>query len=149
MEEQFQKELARRGGSEGRGKRGPIGEPLEYVGRDQLQASKELNSEGLEGLPNRAKDLVLLGGTFWLGLLPVVLVVAALIAGVYAFNGEAFIHRGGAPPPPQVNPYAAMNEPTVDRMVPFYKGIDLNAQLENEQKVERLQKDAEEPSQTR
>ena len=132
-----------REGADGRGKKGPIGAPLEYVGRDQLQASKEINSEGLEGLPNRAKDLLLLGGTFWLGLLPAVLVVAALIAGVYFFNGEAFIHRGGAPPPPQVNPYAAINEPTVDRMVPFYKGVDLGAQLENDQKVESLRSSAE------
>ena len=135
-----QKELARRSGADGRGKRGPIGEPLEYVGRDQLKASRELQGEGLEGLPARAKDLLILGGTFWLGLLPVVLVVGGLMYGVYAFNGEAFIHRGGAPPPPQVNPYKVMNEPTVDRMVPFYKGIDLNAQLENDQEVERLTK---------
>ena len=63
----------------------------------------------------------------------------AAVTASRALSSPAF-SAGGAPPPPQVNPYKVMNEPTVDRMVPFYKGVDLNAQLENDQEVERLTK---------
>lgn len=34
----------------------------ERMSRDQLKASRELQSEGLEGLPDRAKQLLTLGG---------------------------------------------------------------------------------------
>ena len=63
-----------------------------------------MQSEGLEGLPGRAKDLLTLGSTFFLSFLPIGAVVA-VIFGTLAFGfGDAFVHTGGAGPPPYVDP---------------------------------------------
>jgi hypothetical protein len=49
----------------------------------QLDRSRALNSEGLEGLIPRATLLLQTGGTFFLGFLPLILVASALFVGMY------------------------------------------------------------------
>lgn len=49
----------------------------------QLDRSRQLNSEGLEGLIPRAKILIQLGGTFFLGFLPFIAIVAGLFGALY------------------------------------------------------------------
>lgn len=61
---------------------------------DQLERSRQLNSEGLEGLIPRASELVKLGGSFWITFWPfIALFITAFIA-VYLFSGSGFIHGG-------------------------------------------------------
>ena len=50
----------------------------------QLAKSRALAYEGLEGLLPRAKELVKLGGSFFLGFGPLILLLLALSAGTYA-----------------------------------------------------------------
>lgn len=49
----------------------------------QLDRSRALNSEGLEGLIPRASILLRLGGSFFLGFVPFILLVSALFVGLY------------------------------------------------------------------
>ena len=50
----------------------------------QLAKSRALAYEGLEGLLPRAKELVKLGGSFFLGFGPLILLLVGLSAGTYA-----------------------------------------------------------------
>lgn len=87
----------------------------------QLQMSRELNSEGLEGLIPRATQLVQLGVSFFLAFGPFILAVIVAFAAVNAVFGDLFIH-GGSPsvsPPPQYDPNELLSEPTVDPMIPM------------------------------
>lgn len=49
----------------------------------QLDRSRDLNSEGLEGLIPRAKLLLQVGGTFFLGFLPFIAIVGGLFGALY------------------------------------------------------------------
>eukprot|EP00897_Mesotaenium_endlicherianum_P006343 jgi/Mesen1/5737/ME000029S05047 len=87
---------------------------VEARGQKQLELSRALNSEGLEGLPARAWELVKLGGAFSLSFGPLVLVLVAVFAGCYLYFGNQFIHPGrqywpnGAPP--YVEPYQLLDD---------------------------------------
>ena len=63
-----------------------------------------MQSEGLEGFPDRAKQLLTLGSTFFLAFLPLGAVVAVFFAALAFGLGDSFVHTGGAPPPPYVDP---------------------------------------------
>lgn len=98
----------------------------------QLARSRALASEGLEGLPKRASQLLILGATFWLGLpaLVALLVSLGVSASLYSSLGERFIHGGtpagrrgsltapapdasqplGTPPPSQFRPEGDDND---------------------------------------
>ena len=90
---------------------------------DQLERTRKLQAEGLEGLLPRAGQLLALGSTFWLGLFPVVLVVGGACVLLYQNTGEFFIHRGGAAPPPYVSPYRILDEESAaGPTVPLYPG---------------------------
>ncbi|KAK9840102.1 hypothetical protein WJX74_003360 [Apatococcus lobatus] len=140
----FMKELRRRGmqNSDGsnkqsadRGSRGPStstsapdrpptmrgrGRPVDSPPPSQLDISRQLNSEGLEGLPARASLLLRLGGTFFLGFLPVILVVALIFGGIYLFEGSRFIHGGRQSSMPEfINPDILLAEPGAERRVPY------------------------------
>ncbi|KAK9862925.1 hypothetical protein WJX84_003937 [Apatococcus fuscideae] len=137
----FMKELRRRGyqNSDGTNKKGdssrgpatstsapdrpPImrGRPANNPPRSQLDVSRQLNSEGLEGLPGRASVLLRLGLTFFLGFAPFILVVGLLFGGIYLFEGSRFIH-GGRPGqmPEYINPDILLAEPAKDQpRVPY------------------------------
>lgn len=89
----------------------------------QLEKSRLLNSEGIEGFPTRLGELLKLGTTFFLALLPIVGVTAGLSVATYLLFGEEFIHigqyEGGGGAPPYIDPYVLLSEPTYDRMVPL------------------------------
>ncbi|KAL4535173.1 hypothetical protein Ndes2526B_g06078 [Nannochloris sp. 'desiccata'] len=89
---------------------------------DQLERSRKLNSEGLEGLIPRASALVQLGLSFFLAFGPFIIAVILASAAIYAVFGDNFVH-GGTPSssfsPPQYDPLELLNEPTVDPMIPM------------------------------
>jgi hypothetical protein len=61
----------------------PPAQPAESSATPQLDKSRALSSEGLEGLIPRASLLVRLGGTFFLGFLPLIAIVGILFGGLY------------------------------------------------------------------
>eukprot|EP00898_Chlorokybus_atmophyticus_P004369 jgi/Chlat1/4933/Chrsp31S04850 len=72
----------------------------------QLERSRKLNSEGLEGLIPRATELVKLGGSFWVAFWPYLAATAAGFVAIYLAFGSGFVH-GGAPavgPPRYIDP---------------------------------------------
>jgi hypothetical protein len=85
---------------------------------DQLEKSRLLNSEGLEGLLPRAGELVKLGTTFFLAFWPLVLTAIVLFGGAYAVFGSSFVHGGektetGAPR--YIDPYQLLAQDEVMR----------------------------------
>ena len=70
----------------------------------QLDKSRALQSEGLEGLPDRARELLTLGSTFFLAFLPLGTVVAVIFATLAFGLGDSFVRQGGSAPPPYVDP---------------------------------------------
>ncbi|KAJ8460656.1 hypothetical protein OPV22_033582 [Ensete ventricosum] len=59
---------------------------------NQRERSMSLNSEGLEGLIPRAKLLLTIGGTFFLGFWPLILITVGLFLALYIFLGPSFVH---------------------------------------------------------
>jgi hypothetical protein len=97
--------------------------PLFQAGTEnQLERSRQLNSEGLEGLIPRAGSLVQLGLSFFLAFGPFIIAVILASGAIYAVFGSDFIH-GGRPSssysPPQYDALELLNEPTVDPMIPM------------------------------
>jgi len=88
---------------------------------DQLEKSRKLNSEGLEGLIPRASELLKLGGSQFLAFLPFMGVGVVIFVGCYLVLGSSFIHGGNSASfaPPYVDPYMLLEEPTYDPMVPL------------------------------
>lgn len=86
----------------------------------QLEKSRALNSEGLEGLIPRASQLVQLGGGFFLAFGPFIAVISLLFSVAYFALGDSFVHGGSPSYSPQyVDPYELLSEPTVDPMIPL------------------------------
>ncbi|KAE8663763.1 Pyruvate kinase family protein isoform 1 [Hibiscus syriacus] len=80
---------------------------------NQRQRSMDLNSEGLEGLVPRAKLLLTLGGTFFLGFWPLILSTIIFFSALYLYFGLSFIHDGSktpVSPPPYIDPYALLED---------------------------------------
>lgn len=87
---------------------------------DQLARSRALQSEGLEGFPARAAELLKLGSSFFLSFAPLVGATVGAVLVTYLIFGSDFVHGGSARgPPAYVEPEYLLNEPTVDRMVPL------------------------------
>ncbi|EPS68323.1 hypothetical protein M569_06449, partial [Genlisea aurea] len=79
----------------------------------QLETSRALNSEGLEGLIPRARLLLSLGATFFLGFWPLILVTVASFSALYLYFGSEFVHIGSntsVPPPQYVDPYTLLED---------------------------------------
>lgn len=87
----------------------------------QLQKSRELNSEGLEGLIPRASQLLQLGLSFFLAFGPFIVGVGLAFLLVQQVFGDAFVHSGrpSTGPPPYIDPQELLSEPTVDPMIPM------------------------------
>mmetsp|Transcript_15824 Transcript_15824/g.34307 ORF Transcript_15824/g.34307 Transcript_15824/m.34307 type:complete len:216 (+) Transcript_15824:159-806(+) len=95
-------------------------QPTQSTSDDQLARSRALQSEGLEGFPARAAELLKLGTSFFLSFGPLVGVTIAAVVGTYLIFGSDFVHGGSARgPPAYVEPDYLLSEPTVDRMVPL------------------------------
>ncbi|XP_004150271.1 uncharacterized protein LOC101221726 [Cucumis sativus] len=87
---------------------------------NQRERSMQLNSEGLEGLIPRAKLLLTIGGTFFLGFWPLIIITVSFFFGLYFFLGASFIHDGQTPisPPPYVDPYALLEDERISQIAP-------------------------------
>eukprot|EP00889_Picochlorum_renovo_P008275 jgi/Picre1/35305/NNA_002767.t1 len=88
---------------------------------DQLQRSRNLNSEGLEGLIPRASQLLQLGASFAFAFGPFILFVLVAFGLVYSVFGDLFVHSGSpsAGVPQYIDPMELLSEPTVDPMIPM------------------------------
>uniref|UniRef100_J3N8Z4 Uncharacterized protein n=2 Tax=Oryza brachyantha TaxID=4533 RepID=J3N8Z4_ORYBR len=84
----------------------------------QRERSMALNSEGLEGLVPRAKLLLSLGSTFFLGFAPLILVTVSLFAVLYVYFGPSFVHdasKSPVSPPPYIDPYELLEDERLSR----------------------------------
>ena len=91
---------------------------------DQLRKSRLLNSEGLEGFPTRAGELLKLAVTSTASFAPLIAVISVITIGTWSIFGADFIHGGvsrdfGGGVPKYVAPETLLAEPTVDVMVPL------------------------------
>ncbi len=80
-----------------------------------------LNSEGLEGLIPRAKVLLTIGGTFFLGFGPLILITVAFFCALYFYFGPTFVHDGSEPPiiPPQyMDPNELLEDERISQIAP-------------------------------
>ncbi|CAL8469455.1 g8996 [Coccomyxa elongata] len=89
--------------------------------RSQLEVSRALNSEGLEGLIPRAKELLKLGLSFFLAFGPLIIGIVGLALTLYFLFGTQFVHggRSGMAMPQYVDPYELLGQPIVDPTVPL------------------------------
>ncbi|XP_044490900.1 uncharacterized protein LOC123214938 [Mangifera indica] len=102
-------------------KRNTVSAELDKSLSNQRERSMALNSEGLEGLIPRAKLLLRLGGTFFLGFWPLILITVASFSALYLYFGPTFVHDGTETPisPPQyVDPYALLEDERISQIAP-------------------------------
>ncbi|EEF40302.1 conserved hypothetical protein [Ricinus communis] len=91
---------------------------------NQRETSMALNSEGLEGLIPRAKLLLTIGGTFFLGFWPLILVTVGFFSALYFYFGSTFIHDGSntpMSPPPYIDPYELLEDERISQIAPSLK----------------------------
>ncbi|GAB4838360.1 hypothetical protein Ancab_027894 [Ancistrocladus abbreviatus] len=81
---------------------------------NQREQSMALNSEGLEGLVPRAKLLLRLGGTFFFGFWPMILITLAVFWALYSYLGPTFVHDASktsvTPTTPYIDPYVLLQD---------------------------------------
>ncbi|KAK7269948.1 hypothetical protein RIF29_22768 [Crotalaria pallida] len=88
---------------------------------NQRERSMALNSEGLEGLVPRAKVLLTIGGTFFLGFGPLIIITVALFSALYFYFGPSFVHdasKMSLSPPQYVDPYELLEDERISQMAP-------------------------------
>ncbi|XP_034918533.1 uncharacterized protein [Populus alba] len=104
-------------------KRNSVSTEIDKGLSNQREKSMALNSEGLEGLIPRAKLLLTIGGAFFLGFWPLILIIVASFSALYSCFGSSFIHDGSdAPtsPPQHVDPYELL-EDEISQIAPSLK----------------------------
>ncbi|CAL9218340.1 unnamed protein product [Arabidopsis halleri] len=88
---------------------------------NQRERSLALNSEGLEGLIPRARILLTIGGTFFLGFWPLIVLTLGAFSALYLYFGADFVHDGSrtpVSPPPYIDPYALLEDERISGMDP-------------------------------
>ncbi|CAL9128616.1 hypothetical protein MUK42_13200 [Musa troglodytarum] len=88
---------------------------------NQRERSMSLNSEGLEGLIPRAKLLLTIGGTFFLGFWPLILITLGLFLALYIYLGPSFVHDASKVPvlpPPYMDPYTLLEDERLSQVTP-------------------------------
>lgn len=100
---------------------GTLGSHEDQDEDSQLERSRNLNSEGLEGLIPRGSQLLQLGASFFLAFGPFILFVLVSFGAVYSIFGDLFVHTGSpsAGVPQYIDPMELLSEPTVDPMIPM------------------------------
>jgi len=101
--------------------RSAVSTELEKSLSNQRERSMALNSEGLEGLIPRAKLLLTIGGTFFFGFWPLILVTIAIFCALYFYLGPTFVHDGSKTPispPPYIDPYALLEDERISQIAP-------------------------------
>ncbi|KAJ1697035.1 hypothetical protein LUZ63_005547 [Rhynchospora breviuscula] len=94
-------------------KRPDSGVEFEKEISDQRKRSMALNSEGLEGLIPRAKLLLSIGSTFFLGFWPLITLTFGVFAILYFYFGPSFVHDASKTPisaPPYIDPYSLLED---------------------------------------
>ncbi|XP_010541838.1 PREDICTED: uncharacterized protein LOC104815219 [Tarenaya hassleriana] len=89
---------------------------------NQRERSMALNSEGLEGLIPRGKLLLTIGGTFFLGFWPLIIVTVGLFSALYLYFGADFVHDASRTPisPPQyIDPYTLLEDKRISDTAPL------------------------------
>ncbi|XP_020221984.1 uncharacterized protein LOC109804542 [Cajanus cajan] len=102
-------------------KRNAVSTNVERSLDNQRERSMALNSEGLEGLIPRAKLLLTIGGTFFLGFGPLILIIVASFSALYLYFGPAFVHdasKMAISPPQYVDPYALLEDERISQIAP-------------------------------
>ncbi|RDX76136.1 hypothetical protein CR513_43908, partial [Mucuna pruriens] len=102
-------------------KRNAVSTNVERSLDNQRERSMALNSEGLEGLIPRAKLLLTIGGTFFLGFWPLILVIVATFSALYFYFGPTFVHdasKMAISPPQYVDPYALLEDERISQIAP-------------------------------
>uniref|UniRef100_A0A6N2LYQ6 Uncharacterized protein n=1 Tax=Salix viminalis TaxID=40686 RepID=A0A6N2LYQ6_SALVM len=105
-------------------KRNSVSTEIDKSMFNQREKSVALNSEGLEGLIPRAKLLLAIGGAFFMGVWPLILITVASFSAVYSFFGTSFVHDGNdAPtsPPQHVDPYELLEDERISQIAPTLK----------------------------
>ncbi|URD74748.1 hypothetical protein MUK42_09879 [Musa troglodytarum] len=95
------------------GRNGVASVELEKAMTRPRERFMSVNSEGFEGLLPRAKLLLTIGGTFFLGFWPLILVTAGVFAALYTCFGPSFVHDASklaASPPPYIDPYSLLED---------------------------------------
>ncbi|KAF8404795.1 hypothetical protein HHK36_009684 [Tetracentron sinense] len=88
---------------------------------NQRERSMALNSEGLEGLIPRAKLLLTIGGSFFIGFWPLILITVAFFFALDFYFGSSFVHDASKTPiaqPPYIDPYALLEDEKISQLVP-------------------------------
>ncbi|KAM1043740.1 uncharacterized protein LOC126621205 [Malus sylvestris] len=104
--------------------RNAVSTEIEKSLANQRERSMQLNSEGLEGLIPRARLLLTIGGTFFLGFWPLILITVALFSALYLYFGSTFVHDGSSSPmsPPQyIDPYELLEDERISQIAPRVK----------------------------
>ncbi|KAJ7946189.1 putative Tubulin alpha-6 chain [Quillaja saponaria] len=86
---------------------------------NQRERSMALNSEGLEGLVPRGKLLLTIGGTFFLGFWPLILITVAFFSALYFYFGPTFVHdasKMSMSPPQYVDPFALLEDERISQI---------------------------------
>ncbi|XVE66693.1 hypothetical protein DITRI_Ditri08aG0099100 [Diplodiscus trichospermus] len=102
-------------------KRNAVSTEFEKSLTNQRERSMELNSEGLEGLVPRAKLLLTIGGTFFLGFWPLILSTIAFFSALYLYFGPSFIHDASETsisPPQYIDPYTLLEDERISGTAP-------------------------------
>ncbi|QCE08425.1 hypothetical protein DEO72_LG9g3454 [Vigna unguiculata] len=102
-------------------KRKSVSTNVERSLENQRERSMALNSEGLEGLIPRAKLLLTIGGTFFLGFGPLILIIVATFSALYFYFGPTFVHdasKMATSPPQYVDPYALLEDERISQIAP-------------------------------
>ncbi|KAL3580371.1 hypothetical protein D5086_018206 [Populus alba] len=105
-------------------KRNPVSTELDKSLSNQREKSMALNSEGLEGLIPRAKLLLTLGGTFFVGFWPLILITVAFFSSLYFYFGPSFVHDGSNAsfsPPQYIDPYELLEDERISQIAPSLK----------------------------
>ncbi|XP_058069598.1 uncharacterized protein LOC131218799 isoform X2 [Magnolia sinica] len=119
-----EKEIELKEDSAGLSKRNVVSTDYEKSLTNQRERSMALNSEGLEGLIPRAKLLLTIGGTFFLGFWPLILVTIAFFSALYLYFGPSFVHDASkipTGPPPYINPYTLLEDERLSQTAPHVK----------------------------
>ncbi|XP_073014245.1 uncharacterized protein [Typha latifolia] len=91
---------------------------------NQRERSMALNSEGLEGLIPRAKLLLSIGATFFLGFWPLMVITISLFSALYFYFGPSFVHDASntqISPPPYIDPYKLLEDERLSQVTPNVK----------------------------
>ncbi|KAJ9175075.1 hypothetical protein P3X46_013657 [Hevea brasiliensis] len=113
-------------GEEDRGfpKRNVVSTEFDQSLSNQRERSMALNSEGLEGLIPRAKLLLTIGGTFFLGFWPLILLTATFFSALCIYFGPNFVHDASkttVSPPPYIDPYELLEDERISQIAPSLK----------------------------